>query len=34
MKIPVQWLKDYVDINIDSKELADRLLFLALTWKK
>ena len=25
MKIPVQWLKDYVDINIDSKELADRL---------
>ena len=25
MKIPVQWLKDYVDINIDAKELADRL---------
>lgn len=25
MKIPVNWLKDYVDINIDSKELGDSL---------
>lgn len=25
MKVPVKWLKDYVDINIDAKELADAL---------
>lgn len=25
MKIPVNWLKDYVDINIDSKDLGDAL---------
>lgn len=25
MKVPVKWLKDYVDINISNKELADRL---------
>ncbi|WDV47331.1 phenylalanine--tRNA ligase subunit beta [Clostridiaceae bacterium M8S5] len=25
MLVPVSWLKDYVDINIDEKELADRL---------
>ncbi|GIM28692.1 phenylalanine--tRNA ligase beta subunit [Clostridium polyendosporum] len=25
MKVPYTWLKDYVDINIDAKELADRL---------
>ncbi|WP_163194423.1 phenylalanine--tRNA ligase subunit beta [Clostridium thermarum] len=25
MKVPVKWLKDYVDIDIDAKELGDRL---------
>lgn len=25
MKIPINWLKDYVDINVDTKELSDRL---------
>ncbi len=25
MKVPINWLKDYVDINIDTKELGDRL---------
>ncbi|WP_315117478.1 phenylalanine--tRNA ligase subunit beta [uncultured Clostridium sp.] len=25
MKVPVKWLKDYVDINISAKELGDRL---------
>ncbi len=25
MKVPVKWLKDYVDINISPKELSDRL---------
>ena len=25
MKIPVKWLKDYVDIDISPKELGDRL---------
>lgn len=25
MKVPIRWLKDYVDINISTKELADRL---------
>ena len=25
MKVPINWLKDYVDINIDTKELGDKL---------
>lgn len=25
MKVPFNWLKDYVDVNIDAKELGDRL---------
>ncbi len=25
MLVPVKWLKDYVDINVSPKELADRL---------
>ena len=25
MKVPVKWLKDYVDVNIDVKELGDAL---------
>ena len=25
MKVPVKWLKDYVDINISGKELGDLL---------
>ena len=25
MKIPYEWLNDYVDVNIDAKELADKL---------
>jgi phenylalanyl-tRNA synthetase beta chain len=25
MKVPINWLKDYVDINVDTKELGDRL---------
>ena len=25
MKVPVKWLKDYVDINIPPKELGDKL---------
>jgi phenylalanyl-tRNA synthetase beta chain len=25
MKVPINWLKDYVDIDIDTKELGDRL---------
>src|SRR5690554_5827370 len=26
MKVPVSWLKDFVDINIDVNELADKLV--------
>ena len=25
MKAPINWLKDYVDINVSSKELADAM---------
>ena len=25
MLVPVKWLKEYVDIDIDTKELADKL---------
>ena len=25
MKVPFNWLKDYVEVNIDAKELGDRL---------
>lgn len=25
MKVPFNWLKDYVDIDIDAKDLGDRL---------
>ena len=25
MKVPFNWLKDYVDVNIDAKELGDKL---------
>ena len=26
MLVPVEWLKDYVDINVDTDELVDRMI--------
>ena len=26
MLVPIEWLKDYTDINVDTKEFCDRMI--------